>query len=185
MIGLAFLSAASAASWYGMMVVHESGHVLGAWASGGRVARVVLHPLAFSRTDLAENPHPLLVVWGGPVWGSVLPLVIWLVLRGIRYRLAFLPRFFAGFCLVANGVYLASAAVMPVGDAEDLLRLGVPAWMLVAPGLAGVVGGLGIWNGIGASFGFGGRAVERSGVVAVLVLLAVLVGGMYGWSCFQ
>ena len=48
-----------ALSWFGMMVVHESGHVLGAWLTGGTVAKVVLHPLAISRTDLALNPQPL------------------------------------------------------------------------------------------------------------------------------
>ena len=39
-------STATAAAWYLMMIVHESGHVLAAWASGGRVARVILHPFA-------------------------------------------------------------------------------------------------------------------------------------------
>lgn len=32
------------ASWLGMQAVHESGHVLGAWFTGGLVARVFLHP---------------------------------------------------------------------------------------------------------------------------------------------
>ena len=50
-------------SWLGMMAVHEFGHVLGAWITGGRVERVVLHPLRFSRTDLAHNPSPMFVVW--------------------------------------------------------------------------------------------------------------------------
>ena len=38
--------------WLAMQVVHEAGHVLGAALSQGRVERVVLHPLAISRTDL-------------------------------------------------------------------------------------------------------------------------------------
>lgn len=54
-------------SWLGMQAVHELGHVAGAWLTGGRVERVVLHPLTISRTDLATNPHPLPVVWAGPV----------------------------------------------------------------------------------------------------------------------
>jgi hypothetical protein len=48
-------------SWLLMQAVHESGHVLGARLGGGTVAQVVLHPLTISRTDLAANPHPLLV----------------------------------------------------------------------------------------------------------------------------
>lgn len=49
-------------SWLGMQAIHEVGHVLGATLSGARVVQVVLHPLTISRTDLAENPHPLFVV---------------------------------------------------------------------------------------------------------------------------
>jgi Peptidase M50B-like len=55
-------------SWLGMQAIHESGHVFGAWLTGGRVTRVVLHPLTISRTDLAHNPSPLAVVWAGPVF---------------------------------------------------------------------------------------------------------------------
>jgi hypothetical protein len=60
-------------SWLGMQVVHEAGHVLVAWAGGETVYRVVLHPLAISRTDTSHDRHPLLVVWGGPVLGVLLP----------------------------------------------------------------------------------------------------------------
>ncbi|MCY2994781.1 MAG: hypothetical protein NTY19_44005, partial [Planctomycetota bacterium] len=62
--------------WFAMMAVHELGHVIGAFASGGLVARVVLHPLTISRTDLSVNPHPLFVAWAGPVAGVLLPLVL-------------------------------------------------------------------------------------------------------------
>src|SRR5947208_8539728 len=83
-------------SWLGMQAVHESGHVLGAWLTGGRVARVVLHPLTISRTDLARNPAPLAVVWAGPLVGVLLPLACWGVAAAVRLPGAFLLRFFAG-----------------------------------------------------------------------------------------
>jgi hypothetical protein len=63
-------------SWLGMQAVHELGHVAGAWLTGGRVEKVVLHPLTISRTDLAHNPAPLLVVWAGPTVGVLLPLAL-------------------------------------------------------------------------------------------------------------
>lgn len=58
-------------SWLGMQIVHEAGHVAVAWASGETVERVVLHPLAISRTDTSHDHHPLLTVWGGPLLGGV------------------------------------------------------------------------------------------------------------------
>ena len=84
--------------WYGMMVVHEAGHMIGAWLTGGVVERVVLHPLAISRTDLSVNPHPLIVVWSGPLLGCMIPLMLWLVVRCFLQKYAHLARFFAGFC---------------------------------------------------------------------------------------
>src|SRR2546426_8584056 len=63
-------------SWLAMQAVHEMGHVLVARVTGGEVVKVALHPLIVSRTDLGENPHPLAVVWGGPLVGSILPLLL-------------------------------------------------------------------------------------------------------------
>lgn len=137
----ALVAVTGAASWYGMMIVHELGHVAGAWLSGGRVARVVLSPLAKSRTDLSEHPIPMFVVWSGPVLGAAAPVVLWLAARVARVRLAFLLQAFAGFCLIANGAYLASAVVMPVGDAEEVLRLGTPLWIVAVVGIVGVAAG--------------------------------------------
>ena len=53
----AFLLLLAAFSWPAMMGIHEVGHVLGAWAGGGRVERVVWHPLLFSRTDVRPDPR--------------------------------------------------------------------------------------------------------------------------------
>src|SRR5205814_5187218 len=119
----------------------------------GRVLHVVMPLLDFSRTDLAENPHPLFVAAGGVIWGSILPLLFWGGSHAVRWRYSFLLRFFAGFCLIANGGYMAAAFVLPVGDAADLLRLGVSKWLLVVCGTAGVAAGLALWNGLGPKFG--------------------------------
>ena len=73
---IVFVVSLLALSWMGMMATHELGHVLGALVSGGHLDRVVLHPLTISRTDVAPNPNPLIVVWLGPIVGCVLPLAI-------------------------------------------------------------------------------------------------------------
>ncbi|MCR9217636.1 MAG: hypothetical protein NXI14_10595, partial [bacterium] len=113
----------------------------------GSVERVVLHPLQFSRTDLGANPHPVFVALAGAVWGCVLPLGVWLVARGLKWKYAVLLRAFAGFCLVANGAYLGAAFILPVGDAADLIRLGVPVWAFAVPGILVFGAGLWVWDG--------------------------------------
>src|SRR5918997_2223388 len=83
-------------SWLGMQIVHELGHVLAAWAGGEEVYRTVLHPLTISRTDTSHERHPLLVVWGGPVVGVLLPLAALVLSKLLQSRWFYLVRFFAG-----------------------------------------------------------------------------------------
>jgi hypothetical protein len=167
-------------SWLGMQAVHELGHVLGAWATGGTVARVVLHPLTISRTDLDSNPRALVVVWAGPVFGVLVPLVLWGLAEGLRLRGAFVWRFFAGFCLIANGMYIAVGSFDGVGDCGEMLRHGSPPWTLWLFGGMAVPAGLWLWHRQGRHFGLGivGK-VDRG--VAYVCLVGFVVQAI---ACF-
>lgn len=168
-----------------MQAVHELGHVLGAHLTGGRLARVVLHPLTISRTDLAENPRPLIVAWAGPVVGAALPLLLWLAAAAARAPGSYVPRFFAGFCLLGNGLYLGFGSFGSVGDCGDLLRHGAAAWQLWVFGAVTSPAGLWLWHRQGPHFGFGPAKGEVSATAAyatlaacaALVVLGLVVGG--------
>jgi hypothetical protein len=172
-------------SWLGMQAVHEAGHILGAWLTGGRVARVVLHPLTISHTDLAENPAPLLVACAGPLFGVLAPVALWLMAVGCRLPGAYLARFFAGFCLLANGAYLAFGSFDGVGDCGDMLRHGAARWHLWLFGAVAMPAGLWLWHGQGRHFGLGaakgkvepGVAYASLALAAALLALAICVGG--------
>ena len=183
---VALIVATLLGSWLGMQAVHELGHVGGAILTGATVERVVLHPLTLSRTEIGRNPQPLLVVWAGPLVGVLLPLMTWRLLVFVRYRRAYLVRFFAGFCLVANGLYLGVGSLDGIGDAGDLLRLGCPPWLLWGFGLITAPLGLALWHGEGRHFGLGPHAQQVtaadvlpavSGALGFL-LLGLLVGGL-------
>ncbi|MEX2114462.1 MAG: hypothetical protein WD845_14810 [Pirellulales bacterium] len=142
-------------SWLAMMAVHEFGHVLHAKLSGGQVERVVLRPLQISRTDVSPNPHPQFVAWGGAIWGTILPLALLAVVRITARPYTYLAAFFAGFCCLANGLYLAAGSFAGVGDAGDLLRHGAARWQLWLFGVPVSILGLWLWNGLGPHVGFG------------------------------
>jgi Peptidase M50B-like len=144
-----------ALSWFAMMAVHETGHVLGAWLTGGSVATVVLHPLTISRTELADNPQPLVVAWAGPLFGVAAPLIAWIVAQLAGVAIWYVLRFFAGFCLIANGAYLGVGSTGNVGDAGDLLRHGAPIWQLWIFGAICVPTGFLLWHRLGPHFGLG------------------------------
>lgn len=163
--------------WLLMQAVHELGHVLAAWSSGGEIKQVVLHPLTFSRTDLVKNPHPLLVVAGGPLFGALFPLAIYGLVRLVRAPGNYLFRFFAGFCLIVNGVYIAFGPGTGYVDSAELLRDGASRWMLVLFGLATVPLGIYLWHGQGPHFGLGKSSgpVSRTAAIICAVLLIVVV----------
>jgi len=138
-----------------MLITHEAGHVLHAWLTGCRVARVELPLLGFSRTDLAENPWPQFVAWGGPIWGCLLPVGLLVIVQRMRFRFWGIPLFFVGFCLLTNGAYLAFGSLYMAGDAGDLLRYGAPRWTLLAFGAVTMPVGLWLWHRVGPRLGLG------------------------------
>lgn len=168
------------ACWLGMMVVHEAGHILAARMTGGTVTQVVLHPAAISRTNVFPNPSPGMVAWTGPLGGVLIPIAMWALFLWLAKGVAFLLRFFAGFCLLANGAYLGFGVIDGVGDAGDLLRAGSAAWQLVLFGVLTMPLGLWMWHGLGSRFGWGANARSVSPTIALgsAMALGILIIAM-------
>ncbi len=160
-----------------MQAVHEAGHVLHAWLSGGSVARVVLHPLEISRTEFAANPWPLFVAWGGLLWGSALPAALLVLTPHVKPHVGQLASFFAGFCLVANGAYLLGGTLTHAGDPGDLIRLGSAVPLLLLAGFGASGAGLFVWHRLGPGAGFaihaGPGSCRTASVLAALLALLV------------
>lgn len=171
-----------AASWLGMQAGHEAGHVAGAWLTGGRVERVVVHPLTLSRTEYSENPSPLVVAWSAPVFGVIAPLLLWAA--AARTDIPFLARFFAAFCLVANGVYIGVGALTNGGDSGTMLAYGSPRWLLLLFAAVTTPAGFWLWHREGRHFGLDGdrdvnlaATVVATAVCAILMVVGLATGG--------
>lgn len=164
------------ASWLGMQIVHEFGHICGALATGGHVTHIELKPWTISRTDVAPNPHPLIERWSGPALGCLLPFAAWLTARALQLSWSYLLRFFAGFCLIANGAYIGSGALWPVGDAADILRLAPNRWPLALFGLITIPAGLALWNRFGPHFGLGPQPqpINKAHTIAIWCVIAAI-----------
>jgi hypothetical protein len=142
-----FLAAALLyATWMGMMAVHELGHMLHAWLSGGQVIDVRLPLWGFSQTIVHPNPRERFVVWGGPVWGVLIPLLACGAFRIPRGATPDVLKFFTGFCLIANGAYIGLGWTKRAGDAADLRRLGVSPALMILFGLICMTGGFYLWH---------------------------------------
>ncbi|NLS98270.1 MAG: hypothetical protein GXX96_39575 [Planctomycetaceae bacterium] len=171
------ISSTLAFSWLAMMVLHEAGHVLHLLATGGSIEQITLHPLKLSHTLPNVNPHPLVTVVGGPLWGVLFPLLLWWIVARFLPARSYLAAFFAGFCLVANGAYLGGDAFLQGGDGREFVLHGIPPWALIAAGLPVAAAGLFVWNGLGRHFGLSGAEgrVDRADALAMTLLLACMV----------
>lgn len=176
---LIFTVSLLALCWFGMLAVHEFGHVAGAFATGGTVERIVLHPLTISRTDISPNPNPSVVVWMGPVLGCLLPAIMWWSLPRRFSGLRNIALFFVGFCLLANGAYIAFGALDRVGDCGVMLQTGAPIWTLFLFGLIAIPLGFFAWHRLGSVKTFLADpslvdpAVAWSLLAALIVLLVI------------
>ena len=169
-----------AGCWLAMMGVHELGHVLAGLLTGGTVSRVVLHPLMISRTDLSVNPYPAVVVWAGPLCGVLAPLILLWVSRKWGWSQAKLIQFFAGFCLIANGAYIAGGSWEGIGDCGVMHHTGTPLWLMWGFGLVTIPVGFFLWHRLGTLQDWWRkpeRTSPRSAWMAfvMLVLLVVLM----------
>lgn len=165
-------------SWLLMQAVHEFGHVLAAGLTGATVERVVLHPLTISRTDVINERWPLVVVWGGPIVGAIVPIVMGAMVRRQSAVAKHAVGFFAGFCLIANGAYLAYGSFDGIGDAGELVSLGTPKWALWLFGTITIPSGFVVWHRLGRRLGFGEASllirrhhVIAAGLVAIVVMI--------------
>lgn len=172
--------------WYAMQLLHEAGHVFAAWGLGIEIVQFHFGLLTVSHTMLDETGQSsgvlLAATWAGPIAGMLSPLALWGIAVAFRFRETFLPRFLAGFCLVANGCYLLFGPADGFADTAVLLAHGATRRQLVAAGLIGVIGGFILWNGQGKHFGIGKTPLavsRRSMCVAVICLVAIMVFALW------
>ena len=137
--------------WFGMLLFHELGHIFAAWLSGASVVQVVFFPLSW--THVCNVEYPLIVYGTGAVFGTVFPVFLWLAAWRIKLSTAYLFRFFAGFCLIANGAYIGcDFSVTGPSDAGLLIEHGANRLILVLFGVLCVSAGLFLWHGLSLSF---------------------------------
>ena len=143
---------------------------------------MVLHPLQISWTSFSGNPHPQLVAWGGPLLGALIPLVLLLLARTLRLPGIYLVRFFAGFCLIANGLYLLVDSFERGGDGGTLIRHGASQWELLLFGAVATPVGFWLWHGLGPSFGLGaarGQVSRSASIISISLLMLTILAELF------
>lgn len=121
--------------------LHELGHALAAWLSGGKVQAMRIDPFGGSFVQVVPDSHPILTHSAGFILG---PLASLAIVRRRDQLPAWLAPAAIALCtigLLSCAFYLLVGAALDVGDVRALARLGVPRFALVASGLALLLGG--------------------------------------------
>src|SRR5699024_8091125 len=84
----------------------------------------------------------------------------WAIAARLRFSESFLLRFFAGFCCLANGLYIGIGLFDAIGDCGEMLRHGSSSWQLWLFGAMVTPLGFLLWHRQGIHFGFGHDAAE-------------------------
>lgn len=88
-------------SWCVMALSHEMGHIVCGWLCGAKLIDADLLPWHMPYSFFEPDPTPLVTLWGGPVLGVLVPVI---VAACVRKPIGW---FVAHFCLLANGAYIA------------------------------------------------------------------------------
>ncbi len=134
-------------------ITHEYGHALNLAATAGQVRHITVSPLGWSYCYYRTVHEHRAVAWGGFLWATIIPSLLFLVLWAIKSRLSFWAAIFAATALASEGVYMLTGVLFETGDAHRLITLGLPKAVLI------VLGGV---------------------LVAVSVVLALPVGALIG-----
>lgn len=115
-----------AISWVVMTQVHEWGHVIGGYLSGGQLIALDVWPWHLPLSIFEPDPQPLITLWSGLLLGIAVPFMVALVFR--------MPEvwFVSHFCWLANGSYISLAWISGDRylDTTKLLEHGAPAWSI-------------------------------------------------------
>ena len=153
--------------------IHELGHALAMWATGGSVTRLMLHPFSWSQISYGAPPTcPLLIAWAGVVFASSCGLLLLVVIRPWRGAWT-VPLAITGLCtLVVNGLYLTvDSLFLAGGDATQLILHGTPRPFVILTGVGLTALGLAV----------GHLLLPRIGLTAtdgVVSRIAILEGGI-------
>jgi hypothetical protein len=88
-----------------MTFTHEMGHILGGSCCGGTLKSADLLPWHLPYSIFEPDPFPLVTLWAGLMIGVLIPVAIAIAVN--RDWMWFI----AHFCVLSNGVYVATAWV--------------------------------------------------------------------------
>jgi len=157
--------------------LHEIGHALGAWSTGGIVRGLVIHPFSWSYA-LAVSPRDDVTIWAGSILGCLFGILITFSVFKWRSGRLLIPLLVGPVTCLCNGSYLVLGSVFHLpGDGSVLAARYAPAGVVAAVGLLMLCAGMLLAFLIIPELGFGAAdgIAHRTAVLAMGILPYELV----------
>jgi len=154
------------------MVLHELGHALATWLSGGSVVWIEINPLSWSyMLEGTDSQYPIVSTVAGMVMDCGLSLILATVFWKSRSVISPLIYMTAVISWVSNGLYYIIDVILEEGgDPSSLVELGVHKGLIVSIGFILVILGL-----------FFGKLIlsRMMGGFGIVARILILMGGIY------
>ncbi len=123
--------------WILGIVLHELGHAVAMWLTGGIVDRITITPFSWSYTYYGSTPkYPQFTTWSGTLLGSLFGAII-LLISSKKATPYVVPFLFMGVSPMLNGggYYVIDPFISKRGDPTSLVRSGVPMYIVLGVGI--------------------------------------------------
>lgn len=118
--------------------LHELGHAIALWVTGGVVERITLHPFSWSYTYYGSTPnYPIATTAAGIVFGTFSALALVALVWRFRNQPWTFIFIMTGIAATAiNGLYaIVDPILLSGGDGTTLVRQGVPKFLIIGVGV--------------------------------------------------
>lgn len=167
--------------------LHELGHAIAYWITGGTVRRIIIHPFSWSYCIPGSvSEYPSFTTWGGVVFGTIMGLMLVALVwrwRGPYVMLVFMIGVVA--CLHGGFYLIFSCLAKSQGDATKLISYGTSPILILAVGLFMMGIGLILAGmslrliGIRSSDGVKSRILVLGGGLLPYLVVTLLYQGLY------
>lgn len=118
-------------------VLHELGHAIAYWTTGGTVEGIIIHPFSWSYCIPGSiSDYPSFTTWGGVVFGTLMGLLLVMAVWRWRGPYVILVIMTGVVSCIHNGGYLIyDCLTTSDGDATILISYGTSKLLIIAVGL--------------------------------------------------
>ncbi len=165
-------------------LIHESGHALNAVLTGGSLNKITMSPLSWCYASTSGG-NKIFVTWGGFLWQTIVPTALLILLWRFKSRLSLFALFLVLVSFAVSGIYMITGALAGIGDGGNLVRYGIPPFILLTVGSILLLCCLPLSLLMGVLLGLGRKQTSFISVMMVLMPIQIYLFAMLIYNLME